>query len=102
MTTDWPEYGVFANVVSDGTLRVGAKVLVLRTDGDAVRPEVRGLNRHGREITKRVHMKNLTKFRAGWLTQLRRIGVFSHWTGTKEKMAALAARLNDTYKEPTP
>lgn len=87
------EYGLFANVVSDSALRIGAKVQILIKHGDGYRLKVRGLNQQGREIEKYVNHRRLTKFRPGWLNAGQR-ALTSMYLGTKDAMTFLANNWN--------
>ncbi len=62
-------YGIVANVISDRVLRTGAKVWIIRCNGDASCPLVVGLSKGGRRITKYTHFKRLENFRAKWIPE---------------------------------
>jgi hypothetical protein len=61
-------YAIVANVKSDRILRTGAKVWILRCNGDAECPVVSGLSKGGGMVAKKyTHYKRLTNFRAAWV-----------------------------------
>lgn len=91
--SDALEFGIVANVVSDRALRTGAKVwLCLWTGGSLDKPQVRGLSKGGRTITKHIAVKRLTNFRAAWIPPTMREDVAM--TFSKERAASLAADFN--------
>lgn len=92
-------YGVVANVQSDRALRTGAKVWVLGCNGDASCPQVRGLSKGGRTITKYTHYKRLASFRAAWIPDHQLPHVWATWMFTEradaEKCAEILGRMWD-------
>lgn len=97
LSTPW---GIVANVLSDRALRTGARVWVLRCNGDAENPVVRGLSKHGRLITKYTKFRRLTNYRAAMLPP----GLPDEaWPSlcyrTKEEAAAWAALLESRWRD---
>ena len=90
-------YAVFANVVKDKQLRTGAKVLIVRCNGDAERPIVVGTSTGGRIIQKYVFYKNLTNFRAKWVPPRLQEKAVWEWE-SKEEAQALADHLSETAR----
>ena len=72
-------YGIIANVINDSVLRTGAKVWIHFCNGDAEYPNVSGLSRHGRRITKYISYKKLTNFRVAWIPEHMRDKVEWAW-----------------------
>jgi hypothetical protein len=85
-------YGLVANVVSDRVLRTGARVWILRCNGDASCPIVTGRSKGGRIVQKYTHYKRLTNFRSAWIPEHMRGRVEWKWEG-KAEAAGLAATL---------
>lgn len=84
-------YCVVANVASDRVLRTGAKVWVLRCNGDAACPVVNGLSKGGRRVEKYTHFKRLTGFRAAWVPPMLRGRIILMWPDRSQAEAAAAA-----------
>lgn len=79
-------WGIVANVVSDRTLRTGAKVWILGQDGNAETAVVLGLDKSGHKVRKFTKYKRLTNFRAAWIPPERRHEVESPFQySTKEE-----------------
>lgn len=92
-------YGIVANVVSDRILRTGAKVWLLDVNGDAEHPEVMGLNKSGRMVTKFTNYKRLTNFRVAWIPEHLREHICWFMKGEREKMAEYAANINRMWAD---
>ena len=89
-------FGVIANVKSDRQLRTGAKVWILDCNGDAERPIVRGLSKHGKMIVKYCHYKRLENYRAAYIPErlLGELDRFSFKWESKEVAVKSAETLN--------
>jgi hypothetical protein len=88
------DYGIFANAVSDDTLRNGAKVQILQKSDEDGRLRVRGLSIGGREIEKWVDHGKLKDFRVAWLSTKRQTRTHMNFMGEKERLAEIAAGWN--------
>lgn len=87
-------WGVVANVKSDRVLRLGARVWILLTHGDAEKPLVRGHSIGGRVVEKHIPYKRLEKFRPRVIPD-HIVSKFHHWHRheTKEEAAEQADAL---------
>ena len=89
------KFGIVANVISDRVLRTGAKVWIMRVNGDAACPLVIGMTKSGRMIEKYTHFKRLTNFRAVWIPEhLRgRIAKFSDDKAEMQRSAEFLGKM---------
>lgn len=94
------EWGIVANVQADKALRIGAKVTILESHGDASQVKVRGCSKSGRVIEKYIPFKRLKNFRAAWIPEKLRDEIH-HWHKfeTKDKAAQYASGLNKLWKD---
>ena len=89
-------FGIVANVKSDRVFRTGAKVWIVRCNGDAECPVAIGLSKSGRKVEKYTHFKRLANFRAAWIPDHLRERMVWQWP---EKAAAevVAQRLSKMW-----
>ena len=76
-------YGIVANAVKDKVFRQGAKVWILRWNGDFEHVIVRGISLGGRRVTKYTPFKSLHNYRAAWIPPTVAEDVCATWA-TKE------------------
>ncbi len=72
-------FAIVANVKADRVLRTGAKVWIMRCNGDAECPVVLGLNKSGRAVVKYTHFKRLENYRAAWVPEHMRDRIARRW-----------------------
>jgi len=85
------EFGIVANVVeTDHVLRLGAKAWLVHAESGGERVVVSAKSRGGRCVEKHTSLTRLANFRAAWIPEHVRSGLFIRESGTRADMEARA------------